>query len=282
MPALPDVNLTGKNRGRLLSRQNQSRCFVRFRTDITRACRHRWCALLSCFAPLEDVLIECATGEDVKRAGNNSRVVVDIATSPMVLDLIEQAATTLDCDLDAARQLLLRAAAVLRARGVPRERAVQPSAGASAQLALAPWQLDRISTYIEENIGGSLRNAHLAKLIYLSTSHFSRAFAGSAGVSPARYVRRRRIQYACRLMISTRLSLCQIAIAAGLSDQAHLCRTFRFFFSDTPRIWRRANTRAAPGGGQLQRVPVAPAFQSAIQLSPRLRKSAVQRQLLPE
>jgi len=159
----------------------------------------------------------------LKRVWNTSRVVID-------------------ADLNASHRLPSRAAAVLQATHARHGGPAECSAPSAARGALAPWQLDRILIYIEENIAEPLPNTDLARLIGLSTSHFSRAFSGRAGISPARYVRRRRVELACRLMSSTRISLCQIAIESGLCDQAHLCRTFRTFFRETPSAWRRANT----------------------------------------
>ena len=145
---------------------------------------------------------------------------------------------------DVARRPLFRATAVRWATRAAHERPVDHLTATTVRVALAPWQLDRIFAHIEENLAETLRNAHLARLIFLSTSQFSRAFSASVGISPAQYILRRRIEFACRLMISTKMSLCQIAIACGLCDQAHFCRTFRRFFSETPRGWRRANARS--------------------------------------
>ena len=200
--------------------------------------------------------IECAIGEGVKGVRNHFRVVVDIEAPPLIADLIDRATTALDSDLNVARQLLVQAAAVLRANRAAHEGPAACSATDAAGLALAPWQLDRILIYIEENFADRLRNCELARLVSLSTRHFSRAFVGSLGVSPARYVRRRRVEFACGLMVNTKLSLCQIAIASGLCDQAHFCRTFRALFRQTPRAWRRANMHSAPEESPLRACPV--------------------------
>jgi transcriptional regulator GlxA family with amidase domain len=68
-----------------------------------------------------------------------------------------------------------------------------------------------------------------------------RAFRVSVGVSPFHYIARRRIEFACALLQTTRESLAQVAIASGLCDQSHLCRVFRRVMGVTPAMWRRAN-----------------------------------------
>ena len=145
----------------------------------------------SCAEPPESGVIECAVGRGVKGVRTQSRVVVDIETPPMIADLIDRAATAFDSDIDVARVLLFRAAAALRAARPPNEPPVDRSAVSTVRLVLAPWQLDRICAYIEANLTQTIRNADLARLIFLSPSHFFRAFSGSTGISPARYVMRR-------------------------------------------------------------------------------------------
>jgi AraC family transcriptional regulator len=206
--------------------------------------------------PPVSALIECVIGEGVKGVQTHFRVAVGIEAPPLIADLIDRATMALGSDLNVARQLLVQAAAMLRANRAAHERPAERSATNAAGLALAPWQLDRILIYIEENFADRLRNCELAQLISLSTSHFSRAFIGSLGVSPARYVRRRRIEFACNLMVNTKLSLCQIAVASGLCDQAHFCRTFRALFRQTPRAWRRANVHSAPEKRPSREFPV--------------------------
>jgi AraC family transcriptional regulator len=42
------------------------------------------------------------------------------------------------------------------------------------------------------------------------------------------------------MMLDSRERLCQIAVACGLADQAHMTRVFRRFIGQTPDTWRRA------------------------------------------
>jgi AraC-like DNA-binding protein len=78
----------------------------------------------------------------------------------------------------------------------------------------------------------------------LSGFHFNVAFRKSVGDSPHQYIIRRRIERAQGLMLSTDLSLSEIAAQCGLADQAHLTRLFRKVAGESPAAWRRA--RANP------------------------------------
>jgi AraC family transcriptional regulator len=109
---------------------------------------------------------------------------------------------------------------------------------------LAPWQIRKVSAYINIHLNLTIGTADLAELVKLSVCHFCRAFRASFGESPHTYVMRKRIERAQGMMLQTSSSLAQIAIECGLADQAHLNKSFRRFVGESPGAWRRA--RAAP------------------------------------
>ena len=134
---------------------------------------------------------------------------------------------------------LRRASAILQAVEEPR-----PHADGHARGGLAPWQVRKVTSFIETNLDVPIRSANLASMVRLTCSHFSRAFRNSFGHSPIEYVIRRRIDRAQALMLSTDASLGEIALDCGFVDQAYLCRLFRRIVGETPGTWRR--TRVNP------------------------------------
>ena len=130
---------------------------------------------------------------------------------------------------------LRRASAILQAVEEPRLHAQAHVRGG-----LAPWQVRKVTSFIETNLDSSIRSKNLASVVRLSPCHFSRVFRNSFGDSPSEYVIRRRIERAQGLMLSTDASLSQIALECGFADQAHLCRLFRRIVGESPGIWRRA------------------------------------------
>ena len=104
---------------------------------------------------------------------------------------------------------------------------------------LAPWQLARVRRHIERHLDSRLTNSGLAALVRLNEDHFARAFKVSVGRPPHAYVVERRVEYAKSLLLGGDLSLCQIALAAGFADQAHLSRRFRETVGASPASWRR-------------------------------------------
>jgi AraC family transcriptional regulator len=118
------------------------------------------------------------------------------------------------------------------------------SAASASRGGLAPWQIRKVSAYIEAHLDSTIGAAHLAGLVKLSVFHFCRAFRASFGEPPHTYVMQRRVERAQGMMLRTSSSLAQIAIECGLADQAHLNKSFRRFVGESPGAWRRA--RAAP------------------------------------
>jgi len=110
---------------------------------------------------------------------------------------------------------------------------------------LSDWQTALIENFVETRIDSPLRTRELAELVGLSQSYFCRAFKTTYGVTSRTYVTGHRIECAKRLMVDTNEPLAQIALACGLSDQAHLSNLFRRLVGASPSGWRRAQ-RAVP------------------------------------
>ena len=102
-------------------------------------------------------------------------------------------------------------------------------------------QLTRVIEAIHEKIGERISVSTLSSIAGLSRSHFSHAFRASVGRAPHEQIVRMRIEHAMKLMAGTDVSLSEIALAAGFSDQAHFSNNFRRTIGTTPRLWRRAH-----------------------------------------
>jgi AraC family transcriptional regulator len=96
----------------------------------------------------------------------------------------------------------------------------------------------RITTLIEERLAEDLSLAELASAVGLSSSHFSSLFRNTTGLSPHRYLVRRRLERAQNLLTSTRRPIGEIATMVGSYDQSHLVRHMRRMNGVTPTYIR--------------------------------------------
>jgi len=166
--------------------------------------------------------------------------------------LMEAAGNVLEGDREAAQAHVARALAMLHGEHASPSPgpSIAPAAvpgftsatgrGVSIRGGLAPWQVRRVTDYIEEHLATTIRLEELARLARLSHSHFCRAFKESVGHPAHAYVMRRRVQRAQGLMLTTAEPLSQIAAQCGMADQAHFCKLFRRLVGESPNAWRRA------------------------------------------
>jgi AraC-like DNA-binding protein len=104
---------------------------------------------------------------------------------------------------------------------------------------LAPWQLRRVSEYLNAHMAEDVQLHVLSGLVNLSRSYFSRAFKASTGLAPHQWLLHARIAKAKQLMLDGGRPLAQVAVDVGFADQAHFTRTFGRAVGESPGAWRR-------------------------------------------
>ena len=105
---------------------------------------------------------------------------------------------------------------------------------------IASKPLQRVISYIDENLQDALSLAELARIAELSPHHFATAFKDSTGISPHQYVIERRLERARDLLRRNKNSISEIAHAVGFSSQSHLSAHFRRTMGLTPRTFRQS------------------------------------------
>lgn len=166
----------------------------------------------------------------------------------VAVQLVEAARYAWDGDRDSAkahicRALTLLGTALASAAVAPRA-AELPASSRRHRGGLAPFQARRLVEHIDAHLAERITLYQLARMAGLSTGHFSRAFKQTFGVPTHAYLIRRRVERAQSVMLSTQLPLSEVALACGLSDQAHFTRMFRRIVGETPNAWRRAHRDA--------------------------------------
>jgi AraC family transcriptional regulator len=100
-------------------------------------------------------------------------------------------------------------------------------------------RLRAVVEYIEEHLDAGPSLEQMAAAARLSVYHFARQFKAATGMPPHRYVIARRIERAKQLLqTSTSLSIAEVAVNAGFTDQSQFGHHFKRLVGITPRQFR--------------------------------------------
>jgi AraC family transcriptional regulator len=103
----------------------------------------------------------------------------------------------------------------------------------------APRWLRRVRGVLQDRFANRLSLDEMAREAGVHPDHLTRAFRCHYHSTIGDYVRRLRIEYACRELITTDTPLGEIALTAGFTDQSHFTRIFRRQMGMTPAQFRR-------------------------------------------
>jgi AraC-like DNA-binding protein len=99
-------------------------------------------------------------------------------------------------------------------------------------------RLTRVFQYLRDHLHQSVGRTHLARLVGLSDSAFSRFFIARVGMPLPAYLNDMRIGRACRLLMDSDTGIAEIARACGYDNLANFNRRFRALKGRTPSAWR--------------------------------------------
>ncbi|MFC5050010.1 helix-turn-helix domain-containing protein [Rubritalea spongiae] len=98
--------------------------------------------------------------------------------------------------------------------------------------------LKRLTDYMWGKLHSPIYVEDLASESNMSTFHFARSFKKTTGHSPHKYLTTMRLEKAMTMM-STDITLAEVASESGFSDQAHFTRVFKKKMGITPAAYRR-------------------------------------------
>ncbi len=107
----------------------------------------------------------------------------------------------------------------------------------------APIWLRRVREALEESYLLAPSLAELAAIGGVHPVHLSREFRKHYDTTIGEFIRKRRIEHACRLLANSDKSLSEIALMCGFSDQSHFCAMFKTHTSLTPAKFRDMSAR---------------------------------------
>ena len=95
--------------------------------------------------------------------------------------------------------------------------------------------IEQTLKYIENNLTSDLSLKALSSQYNFSSVYFHKMFKASTGKNLREYVEEQRIKKAIELLISTEMTLTQIAYECGFSSQSYFSYAFKRYAGATPR-----------------------------------------------
>jgi AraC family transcriptional regulator len=107
----------------------------------------------------------------------------------------------------------------------------------------APAWLRRVREALEDSYLQAPSLADLAVIAGVHPVHLSREFRKHYQSTIGEFIRKRRIEHACKLLVGSGTALSEIALACGFSDQSHFCAMFKGHTGLTPAKFRDMSAR---------------------------------------
>lgn len=104
---------------------------------------------------------------------------------------------------------------------------------------LSPWQIRRVTDYVEGMSGRSADISHMADLCGISERHLRRLFKQATGQTISEYVRSAWLSKARALLSETGLPLKTISWRLGFSDPNSFSTAFRKATGEAPKMFRQ-------------------------------------------
>jgi len=96
---------------------------------------------------------------------------------------------------------------------------------------------------IENNLAEDINSVALAKSASLSPWHFQRLFKSLVGDTLGGYIRGRRLTKAAALLLTSKLGIIDIAFAVGFNSHEAFTRSFKAYFTLSPKDFRLQKPR---------------------------------------
>lgn len=100
---------------------------------------------------------------------------------------------------------------------------------------LPQYKLHQAIAYINDHLAENLSLRTIAQQIGISQFYFCRLFKQATGITPYQYLLQQRIERAKQLLLQRQLSIAEVALEVGFSNQSHFTRLFKQMMGITPK-----------------------------------------------
>lgn len=105
-----------------------------------------------------------------------------------------------------------------------------------------PW-MKKVVAFVHANYRDPVSLPKIAKVAGVHPMHLVRSFRRVHGRTLGEYVRRLRIEEACKKLVMTDLTITEVGLECGFADHSHFSRVFRRHVGTSPSRFRRARRR---------------------------------------
>ncbi|WP_406408148.1 helix-turn-helix transcriptional regulator [Streptomyces sp. NBC_01643] len=105
---------------------------------------------------------------------------------------------------------------------------------------LSPNFMKDLDNYIEHSMSGPLTVGDMAAVVGYSARHFTRALVAATGMTPTRYLTKRRIERGRLLLRDSAMPITEVAHLCGFANPQHFATVFRRATGTSPSDFARA------------------------------------------
>jgi AraC-like DNA-binding protein len=104
-------------------------------------------------------------------------------------------------------------------------------------------RMNKVNYFIDQNLHSKITLDDLANQACLNADYFSKIFNEIMGIRPIEYINKKRIERSQMLLISTNLSISQIAEKVGISNNSYFSTLFKKLTHLTPDEYQKLHYR---------------------------------------
>ena len=112
---------------------------------------------------------------------------------------------------------------------------------AKARAEVSDTRIQKTIRFIRQHLDEQLSLDTLSSMACMSKDHYIRMFKQSTGKTPVTYIAMRRVEKAELLLVTTSMSVKNLASALGYDDTSYFNRIFRKYVGQSPQVYRQGN-----------------------------------------